>query len=196
MSRRFMMILAALGLLALAWAAPPLVVAGDPCFHEMDNRPAPTTGAIVQISLGDCVFLPTVSHVAVGTTVTWRNNSSQEHEVLGANLSWGAHGKLLAMGDQIGWTFEQPGIYPYSCMIHPGMTGAIVVGDGGSADAAGAPAGPAGDAAEPADAAPAATAATTGSGVSGAVVVAGTVGVAFGLFGLAALAARRRTAEV
>jgi hypothetical protein len=79
--------------------------------------------------LGDCVFTPTVNRVAVGTTVTWRNGSTQAHEVVGSNMTWGAHDKLLERGDTIGWTFEMAGTYAYTCMIHPGMTGAIVVGE-------------------------------------------------------------------
>jgi hypothetical protein len=28
------------------------------------------------------------------------------------------------------WRFERPGVYPYYCVIHPGMVGAVVVGGG------------------------------------------------------------------
>ncbi|HEX4897721.1 MAG TPA: plastocyanin/azurin family copper-binding protein [Candidatus Limnocylindrales bacterium] len=52
-------------------------------------------------------------------------------------MTWGAHEKLLQPGDTIGWTFETAGTYAYSCMIHPGMTGVIVVGDPAEAAAAG-----------------------------------------------------------
>jgi plastocyanin len=136
MSRRLVSILATAGLLATAVAVVPgVVLAGDPCFHEFDNRPAPSTGATSQIALGDCVFTPTVTQVDVGTTVTWRNASSQEHEVVGANMTWGAHDKLLTPGDTIGWTFDRAGLYGYSCMIHPGMTGIVVVGDTSAAEA-------------------------------------------------------------
>lgn len=126
---RRMVALITLGLLFAAVTTPPVALAGDPCFHS-PARPAPTTGSTVEISIGDCVFEPTVSHVDVGATVEWRNTSFQAHEVVGANLTWGAHEKLLTTGDTIGWTFDAPGTYAYSCMIHPGMTGAIVVGDG------------------------------------------------------------------
>ena len=126
----------ALGLGTLV-SAPAVAVAGDPCFHEFDNRPAPSSGSTSQVMLGDCVFTPTVNRVAVGTTVTWRNGSTQAHEVVGSNMTWGAHDKLLQPGDTIGWTFETAGTYAYSCMIHPGMSGAIVVGDPTEAAAAG-----------------------------------------------------------
>lgn len=126
-------LLASLVTLAVAMtaliAAPAVALAGDPCFHRFDNRPAPSSGATSQVVLGDCVFTPTVNRVPVGTTVTWTNASVQAHEIVGSNLTWGAHDKLLEPGDTIGWTFDTAGAYGYSCMIHPGMTGVVVVGE-------------------------------------------------------------------
>lgn len=131
-------------LAAVAGSGPAAVSAGDPCFHDM-SRPPVTDDAATTVAIGDCSFHPTIDRVAAGTEVTFANRSGQAHEVVGANLTWGAHGKLLEPGDEIGWTFDEPGVYPYTCMIHPGMTGAIVVGDAaaagstvGSASAAGA----------------------------------------------------------
>jgi plastocyanin len=137
MFRRIAPFLLPLGLLIPALTAPPAVLAGDPCFHSTD-RPSPTTGATTAIGIGDCVFLPTVTSVPVGATVEWTNRSFQAHEVVGANLTWGAHDKLLQPGDSIGWKFDKPGVYAYSCMLHPGMSGAIVVGDIAAATGAGA----------------------------------------------------------
>jgi plastocyanin len=129
MSRRLLTLLGMAALLVAAFVLAPTVAAGDPCFHAYDNRPAPSTGSTSQITLGDCVFTPTVSRVETGTTVTWRNASIQAHEVVGSNMTWGAHDKLLEPGDTIGWEFKTAGVYAYACMIHPGMSGVIVVGD-------------------------------------------------------------------
>jgi plastocyanin len=115
-------------LTAPAGSSPAAVWAGDSCFHDM-SRPPVTDDAATTVAIGDCSFHPTIDRVAAGTEVTFINRSGQAHEVVGANLTWGAHGKLLEPGDGIGWTFDEPGVYPYTCMIHPGMTGAIVVGD-------------------------------------------------------------------
>jgi plastocyanin len=128
MSRRLALSLTTLALAAAGLTAAPAALAGDPCFHRTDNRPATTTGATSSVAIADCVFAPTVNVVPVGATVTWRNTSAQGHEVVGSNLEWGAHDKVLQQGDTIGWTFDKAGIYAYSCMIHPGMTGTIVVG--------------------------------------------------------------------
>ncbi|HEV8489383.1 MAG TPA: plastocyanin/azurin family copper-binding protein [Candidatus Limnocylindrales bacterium] len=128
MSRPLALSLTTLALLGSALIAAPAAVAGDPCFHSTSNRPATTTGATTSVAIGDCVFAPTVTVVPVGATVTWRNTSFQGHEVVGSNLEWGAHDKVLQPGDSIGWTFDKAGVFAYSCMLHPGMTGTIVVG--------------------------------------------------------------------
>jgi plastocyanin len=170
-------------LLAAAFVLVPTVAAGDPCFHEMDNRPPTSSGNTSQIAIGDCVFSPTVTRVLTGTTVTWRNGSFQAHEVVGSNLTWGAHDKLLQPGDSIGWTFDAPGVYAYSCMIHPGMSGAIVVGDATSA-AAGAGSAATTD--------PTPTSADGLTGVIGPLAAGGSV---LAIAGLAVLAFRRRAAD-
>ena len=189
MSRRLLVLIGSAAMLAAAFIAAPVVLAGDPCFHTFDNRPAPSTGATGRIAIGDCHFTPTVNQVAVGTTVTWVNSSVQEHEVVGSNVTWGAHKKLLQPGDSIGWTFDKAGVYGYSCMFHPGMTGVIVVGEanaamsgaGGTVDAA--------TTAEPETESAAETGPSTA--VVGAATAAGGVGIGFLL---AALLARRREA--
>jgi plastocyanin len=182
MSRRLALLIGTLTLLGAAFVLAPAVAAGDPCFHQMDNRPAASTGSTSQIAIGDCVFAPTVTRVATGTMVTWRNSSIQAHEVVGSNLAWGKHDKLLEPGDTIAWTFDKPGVYGYACMIHPGMTGVVVVGDAIPADAAAA------------DAAPAATAnkTTDQTGPSAATVGVASAAGGVGLGFVAAFLLRRR----
>jgi plastocyanin len=168
-------------LLALGWATAGSALAGDPCFHS-DARPAVSTGSTVQITLGDCVFTPTVTTVPVGATVTWTNRSFQPHEIVGSNLTWGAHEKLLeAEGGSIGWTFDKPGVYAYTCMLHPGMSGAIVV----RSDL---------DLASDAQAASATEPGPTGDGGIGLVpaLAAGGIGLVLGLVIGGALIGRRR----
>jgi len=184
MSRRLLAPLFTLVLAAAALAAAPAVaLAGDPCFHAFDNRPAPSNGSTSQLVIGDCVFSPTVNRVPVGTIVTWKNASIQAHEVVGSNMTWGAHGKLLEPGDTIGWTFETAGVYAYSCMIHPGMTGAIIVGDAvGTALGAGTESPTSGQS----------DTESAGSANVGLIVGAGSLAA---LAGLALLVLRRRATE-
>ncbi|HZM72243.1 MAG TPA: plastocyanin/azurin family copper-binding protein [Candidatus Polarisedimenticolia bacterium] len=170
-------------LLAAAFVLVPTAAAGDPCFHEMNNRPPTSSVSTSHVEIDDCVFLPTVARVPVGTTVTWANGSFQAHEIVGSNLTWGAHDKLLQPGDSIGWTFDAPGVYAYSCMIHPGMSGAIVVGEATST-AAGA------GSAAPTDATP-----TSANGLAGAIGPLAAGGSLLAIAGLAVIAFRRRAAD-
>ena len=184
MRRRPLVLLSTLSLLVLVGLATASAAsAGDPCFHATDNRPPATTGATTSVAIADCVFAPTVSVVPVGATVTWRNTSFQGHEVVGSNLEWGAHDKVLQQGDTIGWTFDKAGVYAYSCMLHPGMTGTIVVGGAAIALASNV---------EPAPAA----AAPSQTGVSPIpLAVAGGGGLLAGALGAGLLLRRREQAD-
>ena len=197
---RVVRVLAGVGLLigSFAFAAP--VAAGDPCFHDM-SRPPVSEDAVAVVKMDKCAFFPTIAHVPVGTEVRFINGDVVGHEIVGANLTWGHHDKVLGTDDQLAVKFAKAGTYPYTCMIHPGMTGAIIVGDAASAAAApgGAtvvePAPGDGAAAQP-PAEPASTSAQSGS----FGLVAGVLGVAIATF-VAVLAGslairRRRSTEV
>lgn len=185
-------LLLATALLGVGLIAPVSVAAGDPCFHDLD-RPAPGDDAVTTVKLDDCTFMPAIARVDVGDEVRFLNSSSQAHEVLGAHLTWGAYEKLLEPGDALTVSFDAAGTYPYTCRLHPGMTGAIVVGDGRLAGGAGAAGttegtGDAGAAAEATAAEVAAAEASTRGTLGGLVVLAGALGLAL----LATLAGRRR----
>ncbi|HEX6580035.1 MAG TPA: plastocyanin/azurin family copper-binding protein [Actinomycetota bacterium] len=74
-------------------------------------------------------FGPTVLRVPEGETVTWVNRDDFPHVVLGANAAWGGYGKVRG-GGEVGYRFVNSGVYPYVCTYHPGMIGAVVVGNG------------------------------------------------------------------
>lgn len=80
----------------------------------------------------DC-FGPTVLRVEPGATVRFRNLDGHPHTVGGAAGTFGeAHGEI-SPGQTVAYRFADPGVFPYFCVLHPGMTGAVVVGDGGEA---------------------------------------------------------------
>jgi hypothetical protein len=79
------------------------------------------------VELVDACFTPTTLQIQPGDTVNFVNKDPFVHNV-GGNL-WG-HFDDLNPGDTFAATFDEEGIYPYACNYHPGMTGAIVVGDG------------------------------------------------------------------
>jgi plastocyanin len=82
------------------------------------------------VEMVNCTFTPSILRVVPGTEVTFVNRDHFAHNV-GAP-GWGMF-KHMFRGDTFTATFEEPGIYPFACSYHPGMTGAVVVGDGSGA---------------------------------------------------------------
>jgi hypothetical protein len=80
-------------------------------------------------------FTPTVLHVRLGRAVTWINRDGFPHTVSGANAVYGSY-QELAQDEKVAYRFNRSGVYPYVCLIHPGMTGAVVVGTGNGPGAA------------------------------------------------------------
>lgn len=123
-------------LLALATMTAPAVYAGSPCFHGYVVPPT-TTGPGTDVKLMPCSFEPTITTVAVGAEVTFHSGPDYTHLITGANQAWGSRDVELQPNSTISYTFDEPGIYPYACALHVGMSGAIVVGDPDEAAAAG-----------------------------------------------------------
>lgn len=123
-------------LLVLGTMTAPAVSAGSPCFHGYESAPT-TTGPGTDIKLMPCSFEPTITTVAVGTEVTFYNGPDYTHLITGANQAWGSRDVEVRPNTTIAYTFDEPGIYPYACALHVGMSGAIVVGDPDDAVAAG-----------------------------------------------------------
>ena len=120
MARRTLFVLAATGFASLAVPAIP-ASAGGGC------RGPATTGSGATVELVGACFTPTTLRVAPGDEVTFVNVDPMTHNVLGGG--WGSLGDLEP-DDAFTATFADAGVYPYACSYHPGMTGAIVVGDG------------------------------------------------------------------
>ncbi len=110
--------------LALGWAAAGVALAGGGCHQGVGADPAEGTSTVVKID--GCTFSPTVTRVAVGTEVRFLNTSPQFHDVTGRNGEWGSD--TLQDGQSFAFRFAAPGLYPYSCSLHPGMAGVVVVG--------------------------------------------------------------------
>jgi plastocyanin len=93
---------------------------------------APVTGQEgTTVAVRQFCFRPTILYANPGDSVTWTNKDSVEHNVAGSNLAWGSF-QTLREDRTVTYRFTEPGIYPYVCSWHPGMSGAVVVGDGGS----------------------------------------------------------------
>lgn len=107
----------------LVWLALPAVpaAAGGGCHMGV------TQGSGTTVEMVDACFTPTVLYVGSGEEVAFVNRSDMAHNVT-AN-QWGQFEDIFG-GDAFRATFDAPGVYPFACSIHPGMSGAIVVGDG------------------------------------------------------------------
>jgi plastocyanin len=131
MKRRLsiVVLLAGLAMLSLsAVAIPSLVFAGGGCHAAADGSAYMEVDGTTVIRMDTCSFAPTISRVAPGTTVRFLNTATVQHQVIGRSATWGS--VLLDPGQEHSETFQAAGTYPYMCPLHPGMVGAIVVGNG------------------------------------------------------------------
>ena len=120
MRRRIGIALAATFLVVLLAPAAP-AVAGGGCHG------GPTQGEGDTVELKDACFTPSNLTIDPGETVTFVNLDDITHNVGGGG--WG-YFEDMSQGDTFTATFDEAGTYPYACSYHPGMTGAIIVGDG------------------------------------------------------------------
>jgi plastocyanin len=98
----------------------------------------PMTG-IVSIPPGSAVpgcentnecYLPFEINVAVGATVSWINDDSAPHTVTSGTvpIADGLFDSGIVMsGSVYEFTFDEAGTYDYFCMVHPWMTGKVLV---------------------------------------------------------------------
>jgi plastocyanin len=91
-----------------------------------------TTAGPGDVTIVGRAFQPATLTVAPGQTVTWRNQSDDDHTATGAAFDTG----VIPPGGTGVATFANAGSFPYQCNFHPEMQGVIVVADGAGATAA------------------------------------------------------------
>ena len=121
--KRFVIALAVLAALPFGPTAPANAGGGG-CYGGYTPD-----AAAVAVSIQEMCMDPLVVRVKAGQTVTWTNNDQMRHNVLGSGMRWGRY-EELGRGEQVAFTFTAPGTFPYACTLHPGMIGAVVVGNG------------------------------------------------------------------
>lgn len=77
----------------------------------------------VNIKISNFAFSPASVTIKAGAEVTWTNDDSAAHTVVGAGFSSGN----LSTGQTFTHTFDTTGVYDYHCGIHPSMKGTITV---------------------------------------------------------------------
>ena len=130
--RRGMLLCLIAGIATVVLGMPGAALAGGGCHASVTQNDA-SDEKVATVRMMDACFTATVTTVDPGTPVTFANTDLGVTHNVGGNR-WG-HFEDMIEGDAFTVTFDEAGIYPFACNYHPGMTGAIVVGDGKGAGA-------------------------------------------------------------
>ena len=76
-------------------------------------------------------YIPADVTVDVGGDVTWTNDDTAAHTVTSGTAEGGPDGNfdssLFMAGNTYTVTFDEEGVFPYFCMVHPWMVGTVTV---------------------------------------------------------------------
>lgn len=115
-------------ILGLAMVAV-LAVAAAALWGSIDGPAMTSAQQAASVSATEFQFSPRTQTVAVGTTVTWRNNGAESHTMT-SDTGLFSSGTIIS-GGQFTFTFNQAGSFNYHCQFHggpgSGMIGTIVV---------------------------------------------------------------------
>ena len=106
------------------------------------GMPAPPQTHVVETAQGsggpgceetnEC-YIPYSITIFTGDTVQWDNVDTAAHTVTSGSMQEGATGvfdsSLFMAGESFEFTFTEAGTYDYFCMVHPWMTGIVIVND-------------------------------------------------------------------
>ncbi len=84
--------------------------------------PPPVDG---DVGMAGKVFRPARISISAGGSVTWRNDDDRDHTVTATNDAFDSG--TMAPGQSYKRTFPSAGTFAYLCVIHPDMTGTVVV---------------------------------------------------------------------
>lgn len=100
----------------LVLAAPVAALLAASALH-------PASAAVtVRVKMRDNVFRPQTVTIDRGDRVRWVNRGEAVHTTTGS--TWN---QTLAPGERYTKRFRNAGTYRYSCTLHPGMTGRVIV---------------------------------------------------------------------
>ncbi|MBA3737585.1 MAG: cupredoxin domain-containing protein [Actinobacteria bacterium] len=134
--RRGMLLCVVVGAAMVVLGVPGAALAGGGCHSGVTENDA-TGEEDATVRMIDACFTATVTTVDPGSPVTFANTDLGVTHNVGGN-QWG-HFEDMIEGDAFTVTFDEPGVYPFACNYHPGMTGAIVVGIGKGITGSGEP---------------------------------------------------------
>ena len=120
MARRAFLTLVLIG--AAAALPAPATAGGGGCIEI-------TEGTGTTVELKDFCIRPSLLRIEPGETVTFVNRDDFRHIITSAGVEWSSDGYMRA-DEAFTATFSENGVYPFQCYLHPGMAGAVIVGDG------------------------------------------------------------------
>jgi plastocyanin len=115
--------LAFLGAIALG-----LPAVADPASSHPAPEPTPTAPAAVRgtsVTMDGVSFTPERLIVKVGETVTWTNKDPFPHSV--TSSAGGFESGEIAPDGRWQYRATAAGTFPYTCTLHPGMDGTLIV---------------------------------------------------------------------
>lgn len=105
-------------------AAGVLVVSG--CSKDKTTNSSPGPPPQHQVNISNFAFTPLTMTIAMGDTVTWKNNDGVSHTVT-SDAGTELNGQV-GSGGTYQHIFQTAGSFSYHCTIHPTMThGTITV---------------------------------------------------------------------
>ena len=79
----------------------------------------------------DNCFMPSTVVITAGGTVTWENTNNAAHTATSGSATDGPDGvwdsSLMMVNGSYSVTLDDEGTYPYFCMVHPWMSGTVIV---------------------------------------------------------------------
>jgi plastocyanin len=99
------------------------------------SDPVAQASASASVTMADFFFSPASVTVAVGDSVTWRNEGDAPHNASGDDGSFRTPD--LNKGQSASESFNSPGTFSYICTIHPQMKGPVRVISGGGGSGGG-----------------------------------------------------------
>ena len=103
---------------------PPPATPGGPAAADSCTDAAAASGPVITIE-GTHSLNPSDETIKVGDSVTWTNNSSNNHQI---GFDAGPKCGFTQIGKSVSVKFDNPGTFTYVCKIHPTyMKGTITV---------------------------------------------------------------------
>ena len=103
-------------------------VAADPVDLEPSTVSMPDGAGYPDCADTDACFVPSLTVIEVGGSVTWDNDDRVQHTVT-ENSDSPLFDVWVTPGNSFTFTFDTAGTYDYRCKVHPWATGTVTVTD-------------------------------------------------------------------